>query len=448
MPMSRFPVVAVVGRPNVGKSTLVNRFLRRRAAVVEAKPGVTRDRKEFATEWAGRPLILVDTGGWAVSGDELTSAIRQQAEAALSAADAVVFVADATAALTDDDIAVARLVQRSGVPALLAANKADAPGVDLELGPLWSLGLGEPRPVSALHGRGAGDLLDALVALLPDVVEGEAGEDHVATLAILGRPNVGKSTLLNRLLGEERVLVSPEPGTTRDAIDVVVELDGEPFRVYDTAGMRRPARVGEATERYSVQRARQALGVADVALLMVDAVAGVTHQEQRLAEEIADSGSGLVVLLNKWDAAGPEEKAATEDGVGDRLAFVGWAPVLRVSALTGARLKRLPEAVRAVLEARRSRIPTPELNRQVRVWQESHPPPVRKGRRARVLYAVQAGTEPPAFVLFVRGGELGPDYLRYLENRLRESYNFIGSPLRFVARSRQRGSPGEMDERR
>ncbi len=450
MLMSRFPVVAVVGRPNVGKSTLVNRFLRRQAAVVEEKPGVTRDRKEFPAEWAGRRFVVVDTGGWAVSGDELIGGIRQQAEAAVSGADAVVFVADATTALTDDDVAVARLVQRSGVPVLLAANKADSPKVDPELGPLWSLGLGEPRPVSALHGRGTGDLLDDLVALLPWVEGGEPDEDHVATLAILGRPNVGKSTLLNRLLGEERVLVSAEPGTTRDAIDAVVELDGEPFRVYDTAGMRRPARVDEATERYSVVRARQALAVSDVALLMVDAVAGVTHQEQRLAEEIVDSGTGLIVLLNKWDAAGPEEKAATEDGVGDRLAFVGWAPVLRLSALTGARLKRVPGAIRAVLEARRARIATPELNRQIRAWQEAHPAPTRKGRRARVLYAVQAGTGPPAIVLFVRGGELGPDYLRFLENRLRSTYDFIGSPIRLVTRSRKpgRGSPEEMDDQR
>ncbi len=446
--MSRFPVVAVVGRPNVGKSTLVNRFLRRRAAVVEEKPGVTRDRKEFLAEWAGRHFVVVDTGGWAVSGDELTGGIRQQAEAAVSAADVVVFVADATAAFSEDDLAVARLVQRSGVPTLLAGNKADSPKVDLELGPLWSLGLGEPHPISALHGRGTGDLLDDLVALLPEGGEGGPGEESLATLAILGRPNVGKSTLLNRLLGEERVLVSPEPGTTRDAIDAVVELDGEPFRVYDTAGIRRPARVDEATERYSVERARQALAVSDIVLLMVDAVAGVTHQEQRLAEEVVASGAGLIVLLNKWDAAGPEQKAATEDGVGDRLAFVGWAPVLRLSALTGARLKRLPAAVRTVLEARRSRIPTPELNRRIRAWQEAHPPPVRKGKRARVLYAVQAGTEPAAIVLFVRGGELGPDYLRYLENRLRAEYEFTGSPVRLLTRSRKRGSPEAMDEQR
>jgi GTP-binding protein len=432
--MSRLPIVAIVGRPNVGKSTLVNRILRRRAAVVEEKPGVTRDRKEFRAEWAGRSFLLVDTGGWAVGGDSLVAGIRQQAEAALSGADAVLFVADATMEPGDDDQAVARLVQGSGVPYLLVANKIDGPRTEPDAVALWGLGLGEPHPVSALHGRGVGDLLEELVALLP---EGEADEPAMATLAILGRPNVGKSTLLNRLLGEERVLVSPEPGTTRDPIDAVVELDGEPFRVFDTAGIRRASRVDEATEYYSVLRAREALTETDVALLVIDGTQGVTHQEQRLAEEIAEAGAGLIVILNKWDLADTDEKALTTDGVGDRLAFVGWAPVLRISARTGARLRRLAPAVRTVLETRRNRIPTPELNRRIREWQEAHPPPVRKGRRARILYAVQAGTEPPTIVLFVRGGELGPDYLRFVENRVRDAYDFLGTPIRLVARRRR-----------
>jgi GTP-binding protein len=435
--VSRLPVVAVVGRPNVGKSTLVNRILRRRAAVVEEKPGVTRDRKEFTAEWAGHHFIVVDTGGWAVKGDALVAGIRQQAEAALSAADVVLFVADATTDYAEDDRAVARLVQASGVPVLLAANKADGERVDLEVGHLWALGLGEPHPISALHGRGTGDLLDALVALLPEGPEAPP-QDRMPTLAILGRPNVGKSTLLNRLLGEERVLVSPAPGTTRDPIDAVVDMDGEPFRVWDTAGIRRTSRVDEATEFYSVQRARQALAEADIALLVADATQGITQQEQRLAEEIAAAGSGLIVLLNKWDAADPDAKEWVEDGTGDRLGFVSWAPVLRISALTGARLHRLPGAVRAVLEARRFRVPTPELNRQIRGWQEAHPAPTRRGRRARIMYAVQAGVEPPTFVLFVRGGELSPDYLRFLERRLREEYGFLGTPLQLVARSARR----------
>jgi GTP-binding protein len=434
--VTRLPVVAVIGRPNVGKSTLVNRILRRRAAVVEEKPGVTRDRKEFTAEWAGRHFLVVDTGGWAVRGDDLIAGIRQQAEAALGGADVVVFVADATTAHTEDDLAVARLVQTSGLPVILAANKADGPGVDLEVGPLWALGLGEPRPISALHGRGTGDLLDEIVALLPAEDELPAA-DRVPTLAILGRPNVGKSTLLNRLLGRDRVLVSPEPGTTRDAIDVVIDLGGEAFRIWDTAGIRRASRVDEATEYFSVLRARQALAQADVALLVADATAGITQQDQRLAEEIADAGVGLIVLLNKWDAADPEAKEVVEDGTDDRLGFVDWAPVLRISALRGSRLHRLPATVRAVLEARRTRIPTPELNRRVRDWQEAHPPPPRRGRRPRIMYVVQAGIEPPTFVLFARG-ELGPDYLRFLENRLRGDYGFAGTPLHLMARSRGR----------
>jgi len=435
--MSRMPVVAVVGRPNVGKSTLVNRILRRRAAVVEEKPGVTRDRKTFEAEWSGRRFLLVDTGGWAVGDEELTTGIRQQAEAALSAADLVVFVTDATTVPSEDDEAVARLVQESGIPHLLVANKIDGRKQEADAADLWSLGLGEPLPVSALHGRNTGDLLDSLIGMLPDLGEAEA-EPEMATLAILGRPNVGKSTLLNRLLGEERVLVSPVPGTTRDAIDAVVELDGTPFRVYDTAGIRRAAKVSDSTEFYSVLRAREALREADVALLVIDGTEGVTHQEQRLAQEIEESGTGIVVLLNKWDITDDVDKAVTEDGVADRLAFIGWAPVLRIAAMTGSRLKRLGPAVHHVLETRRTRIPTPELNRQIRAWQEAHPPPTRKGRRARVMYAVQAGTAPPTIVLFVRGGNLGPDYLRFLENRIRGVYEFTGSPIRLVTRRRHR----------
>lgn len=439
--MSRLPVVAVVGRPNVGKSTLVNRILRRRAAVVEARPGVTRDRKEFEAEWAGRHFLLVDTGGWEASGGHLAADIRGQAEAAAATADVIVFVSDATTVVTDDDLAVARIVQQSGAAAVLVANKADGPRVDADLGHLWGLGLGTPHPVSALHGRNVGDLLDAIIALLP---EDEARPDAPdrPTLTILGRPNVGKSTLLNRLAGTVRVLVSPVPGTTRDPVDTVVGIDGIEYRLIDTAGIRRASRVDEATEFYSVIRAREALAEADIALLMIDGVEGVTHQEQRLAEEIVDSGTGLIVLLNKWDATDEEQKEWTIDGVGDRLAFVGWAPVLRISALTGARLHRLGAALEAVLAARHIRIPTPELNRKIIAWQEAHPPPTRGGRRGKILYAVQAGTAPPTIILFVRGGEIGPDYLRFLEGRLRKDYEFAGTPIRLIARRRHSKEQG------
>lgn len=436
--MSRLPVVAVLGRPNVGKSTLVNRILRRKAAVVDAQPGVTRDRREFNAEWAGSEFLIIDTGGWELSpGEELTAGIREQAEAAVKAADLVVFVADATTQVTDDDQGIARLLLRSDTPYVFVANKVDGPTQESGLDHLWALGLGEPALVSAQHGRGTGDFLDRLVTMLPEG-SGDAEADTLASLAIIGRPNVGKSTLLNRLAGEERVLVSAVPGTTRDPINLVVELDGEPFEVIDTAGIKRRTKIKDDVEFYSVLRARDALAESDVALLLIDGTQGATHQEQRLAEEIDGRGVGLVILLNKWDIIDEESRLVTEDSVGDRLAFVSWAPVLRISAKSGARIHRLPKAVRLVLENRRQRIATPELNRVLRKWQEAHPPPVRKGRRPRIIYAVQAETEPPTVILFVRGGDLGEDYLRFLENRLRQEYDFVGTPIRLLTRRRRR----------
>lgn len=429
----------------MGKSTLVNRIVRRKAAVVDEQAGVTRDRREFEAEWNGRRFLLVDTGGWELSpGEELTAGIRAQAEAAVSGADAVVFVTDATTALTDDDQGVARLLLKSGIPYLFVANKVDSPKRDRDIDELWTLGLGEAIPLSALHGRGTGDFLDALVNLLPPE-EDVADLEYVASLAIIGRPNVGKSTLLNKLAGEERVLVSEVPGTTRDPINLIVELDGEPFEVIDTAGIKRRTRIKDDVEYYSTLRAKETVRDADVALLMIDGQRGATHQEQRIAEELADAGVGLILLLNKWDDLTEEQRLHTEDSVADRLAFVSWAPVLRMSAKTGARIHRLPKAVRAVLETRRQRIPTTELNRAIRRWQEAHPPPMRKGKRARIIYATQASTEPPTFVLFVRGGDLGPDYLRFLENRIRAEYDFTGTPLRLRTRRRHRRPEHEND---
>ncbi len=436
--MSRLPVVAILGRPNVGKSTLVNRIVRHKAAVVDEQAGVTRDRREFNADWSGRDFTVVDTGGWEFRpGEQLTADIREQAEIAVGGADLVVFVTDGTAALTDDDVGVARILQQSGVPYLFVANKVDGPSGELDLAHLWSLGLGEPMPISALHGRNTGEFLDRLVEALPDL--GDAVADGViASLAIIGRPNVGKSTLLNRLAGEDRVLVSEVPGTTRDPINFVVDLDGEPFEVIDTAGIKRRTKITDDVERYAVMRARSVLSQADVALLMIDGTRGATHQEQRLAEEIVGAGAGLILVLNKWDIRNEEERLHTEDSVADRLAFVDWAPILRISAETGSRLVRLPAVVRTVLENRRRRVPTPELNRLIRTWQEAHPPPVRKNKRPHILYAVQAETEPPTFILFVRGGELAPDYLRFIERRMRATYDFTGTPVRVLVRKRHR----------
>ncbi|RPI26216.1 MAG: ribosome biogenesis GTPase Der [Actinobacteria bacterium] len=437
--MSKLPIVAVVGRPNVGKSTLVNRLVRKKAAVVDEQAGVTRDRREFTADWNGRRFLVVDTGGWELQPEgDLSAGIREQAEIAVAGADVVVFVADATAPLSDDDIGVARILQRSGVPHVFVANKVDAEKGEADLGHLWRLGLGEPIAISALHGRNTGDFLDRLGELLP---AGEGGEEREgeppARLAIIGRPNVGKSTLLNKLAGENRVLVSEIPGTTRDPIDLVVELDGEPFEIVDTAGIKRRPKIKDDVDFFATVRAHDVIREADVVLLMIDGTEGATQQEQRLAEEIVQRGTGLVVLLNKWDVVDEEERLATEDSVGDRLAFVSWAPVLRISAKTGSRLHRLPKAVRAVLENRRQRIPTPELNRLLTEWQQAHPPPVRKGKRPRVIYATQPETEPPTIVLFVRGGDVGPDYLRFIENKLRSEFDFTGTPIRVVARTRR-----------
>ena len=435
--MRPLPVVAVVGRPNVGKSTLVNRIIGKRAAVVEEKAGVTRDRREFEADWAGRDFILVDTGGWEVKPDgDLTRSIREQAEGAVSGADAVLLVVDATTGVTDDDSGMISILRGAGVPVVVAANKADDAAVEQDIDRFWGLGLGEPYPVSAYHGRGVGELLDRLVEVLPEP-EDTPEVEPVPSIAIVGRPNVGKSTLLNRLLGAERVIVSPTPGTTRDPIDVYVEIGGEPYRLVDTAGIRRKTKIGEDADFYSVIRARDALERADLALLMTDATEGITHQDQRIASEVIEAGGGLIVLLNKWDALDGEQRELTERSLPDRFAFVGWAPVLRISAMSGARLDRLAEAIETVLGARELRIPTGALNREIREWTAAHPPPVRKGRRPKIQYAVQAGTAPPTFVLFVSGGELGADYLRFLEGRLRASHDFIGNPIHFVTRSKR-----------
>ncbi|MCH7900023.1 MAG: ribosome biogenesis GTPase Der [Acidobacteria bacterium] len=434
--MSVKPVVAVVGRPNVGKSTLVNRIIGSRSAVVEKRSGVTRDRREYEADWAGRDFILVDTGGWEVKPDgDLNRSIREQAEGAVSGADAVILVVDGTTELTNDDTGVISILRSADIPILLAANKIDDETAEWNIDRFWGLGLGDPQAISAYHGRGVGDLLDELVAVLPD--SGALGEeDQLPRIAIVGRPNVGKSTLLNHLLGEERVIVSAVPGTTRDPIDVDVEINGETYRIVDTAGIRRKPQITEDADFYAVLRAREALEEADVALLMIDSGEGVTHQDQRIASEIVAAGAGILILLNKWDVLDEEQRELTESSLPDRFGFISWAPALRMSALTGARVGRLGAAIEAVFETRVRRIPTGPLNRDIRDWTQAHPPPVRKGRRPKIHYVVQAGVSPPTFVIFISGGDLGEDYLRFLENRLRDKYDFVGNPIHFVTRNR------------
>ncbi|MCE2528021.1 MAG: ribosome biogenesis GTPase Der [Actinomycetia bacterium] len=439
MSSERSAVVAVVGRPNVGKSTLINRVIGRREAVVQSQPGVTRDRRIFPANWGDRPFLLVDTGGWEVDpSSPFSNEIRLQAEAAVNGADAVLFVVDGTAALGDDDEGMAAVVKKSGIPVVVAANKIDNPHREMTVSDYWTLGLGEPHPVSAIHGRGVGDLLDKVVSVLP---RHEAPtQDEPPRIAIVGRPNTGKSTLLNRLCGSQRVIVSDVPGTTRDPVDVDVKLEGVTYRLVDTAGIRRRPKINEDADYYSVLRARDALSRSDAALLVVDSLEGATYQDQKIANAAVEAGTALVVLLNKWDAIDPEQREITERSVPARLNFVSWAPVLRMSALTGARVGRLGAAVEMVLENANQRVSTGELNRLVAAWVAAQPPPPHKGRRCRIMYAVQVGIRPPTIVLFTVGAKLAPEYIRFLERKLREQFDLVGTPVRFVTRRRTRES--------
>ncbi len=432
---TRLPLVVVAGRPNVGKSTLVNRIVGRRTAVVEPEPGVTRDRKALETDWAGVRFILVDTGGWLGRGDELEAKVSQQAERAVGDADLVLVVADVTVGATEEDVETARMVTRLGVPTLLVANKVDDANREAAAWELVSLGLGDPWPVSALHGRGTGDLLDEVVRLLgssgldpaPEDQD-DLADDRTPRVALVGRPNAGKSTLFNRLVGEERSVVHDQPGTTRDAIDTVIETDDGAFCFVDTAGMRRPGRTDAGTEHHAVLRALDALDRADLALLVIDATVGVTHQDQRLAERVGAAGCPSVVVLNKWDLVAPDEREEVLAGVGDRLAFLGAAPVLRISAKTGRGVNRILPALLTSAEAYHSRIPTGVLNRAIRDIQARHSAP-----RARIRYAVQGASDPPTFTLFATS-RMPADYLRYVENQLRERFDLGATPIKLRVR--------------
>ena len=433
------PVVAVVGRPNVGTSTLVNRILGRRDAIVEERPGVTRDRKVVEADWAGTRFTLVDTGGWLPGGDGLDTKVSAQAERAMDGADLLLLVVDTTVGITAEDEAVAARVHRSGRPVLVVANKVDADNREADVWDFVRLGLGDPVAVSALHGRGSGDLLDEIVARLP-VQVGDGRDDReqdaapadpdVPGIAIVGRPNVGKSTLFNRLIGDDRSVVHDQPGTTRDSVDTVVETDDGPIRFVDTAGLRRKSRVDEGPEYFGLVRALQAIDHADAALLVIDAVAGVTHQDQRLAERVDAAGSPIVIVLNKWEMVATEDRPTVVADVEDRLGFLGYAPILKVSARTGLGVHKLLPAVREAIDAYHRRVPTRELNAVVGQAQAAHPSPT-----GRVLYAVQGATDPPTFTLFATRA-MPPTYLRYLERRIREHFGFGPTPLKLRVRKR------------
>jgi GTP-binding protein len=435
------PTVAIIGRPNVGKSTLVNRIVGRREAIVEERPGVTRDRKTVEAEWQGITFDLVDTGGWMASGSELDQKVSRQSETALKEADVVLFVVDATVGVTDDDAGVADMARRLERPVLLVANKVDDTRHEAAIWDLMALGLGEPIPISAIHGRGTGDLLDAVVELLPepepsegDEVDGEGAvsdDDALFSVALVGRPNVGKSTLFNRLIGEDRAVVHDMPGTTRDAIDTVVDTDFGPVRFIDTAGMRRKSRIDEGTEYFSMVRALQAVDRADSALLVIDVTEGITHQDQRLAERINIAGCPIVVVLNKWEELNADQRKDLLYQLGQKLYFLGEAAVLRTSALTGRGVHKVVPALGAAIEAYHRRVPTRKVNDVLRAAQQAQPGP----HGVRVLYATQGAIDPPTFTLFANK-EVPAHYLRYLERRLREEFDLHQTPIKMRVRRR------------
>jgi GTP-binding protein len=431
------PLVAVVGRPNVGKSTFVNRIAQRQDAIVHEACGVTRDRSYHRADWNGIEFMLIDTGGIELQTDDAFGAsIRAQAVRAASEADAVVFLVDGKAGLAPGDEDVAGLLRRTDKPVFLVVNKVDDPSRDDAIHEFWGLGLGQPWPVSALHGHGTGDLLDAIVQVLPAAADTE--DIAAIDVAIIGRPNAGKSSLYNRLIGAERAIVSDVAGTTRDAIDTIVERDGLTLRLIDTAGLRRKSQIGDSVEYYGFVRAMRAIDRARVALLVIDSTLGVTDQDQRVARFAEERGCGIVVLLNKWDAVlGPDKKQEIAEQAGEKLGFIAYAPVLRISALTGAGAGKVFDAVKAVSEAHARHVPTSQLNRLLtEIKATGHT--VSKGRRhLKLAYVTQTRSEPPEFTFFVNHPDLvEPSYERYLENRLREAFDLTGTPMRLAFRKK------------
>jgi GTP-binding protein len=454
------PIVAIAGRPNVGKSTLFNRIVGQRLAVVHDRPGTTRDRLHASAEWNGISFTVVDTGGIEILAPAVIAGrrpgpqrvlaqdsapyiplMRAQAEQAIQEADAIIFLTDVISGLTAGDEEVAEIMRRSRCPVFLAANKADNSDLRQAAVEFYALGLGEVYPVSALHGRGVADLLDDVVEALPSSPAEEEEEDDTVKLAIVGRPNVGKSSLLNRLLGQERAIVSPIPGTTRDAIDTYLEWEGTPVTLIDTAGIRRRGRIERGVERYSVLRALRAIQRADVALLVIDGVEGVTAQDTHVAGLILDEWASVVVLVNKWDAVEKDAYTLVEytGWVREALRFLDYVPVLFISALTGQRVNKVLPSALGAHRARFQRISTGELNRLVRDALARHAPPSKRGKRLKIYYVSQPGVDPPTFVFHVNDPVLVHfGYRRYLENRLREAYQFYGTPLRLVFRRRER----------
>ena len=443
---AKLPVVVIVGRPNVGKSTLFNRVIGEQVAIVEDRPGVTRDRNEMEAEWLGRRFLLVDTGGWLPSGSELDAKVSRQVEAAVRSADLILFLADGSVGVTDEDEAVASWLRKVAPPVMLVVNKADNDRREADRWEFLALGLGEPYPVSALHGRRAGDLLDEIVARVPDAPVSEEyiesyglddqivpiGEQKPPRVALIGRPNVGKSTLFNRLVGEDRSVVHDMPGTTRDAIDTLVETEDGPVVFVDTAGMRRRSRIDDTAEYYSLVRALRAVDASDIALFVIDATQGVTAQDQRLAERVDAAGCPILILLNKWELIeDPDDRERIETEVRRKLYFMDEAPILKISALTGKGVHKLRPVLQEAIEQYHRRVPTRDVNRVIADAQQRQP----AAGGAKVMYAIQGATDPPTFTLFVNR-ELPQSYLRYLERSIREAFGFGSTPLKLRVRKR------------
>ncbi len=434
----RVPVLAVVGRPNVGKSTLVNRMIGRREAVVQDVPGVTRDRVSYDANWNGRAFTVVDTGGWDPDARGLAERIAAQAEVAVTVADAVLFVVDATVGITDADEAVVKILRKSGKPVVLAANKVDDQRAEAEAYGLWNLGLGEPFPVSALHGRGSGDMLDAILAALPEPPpESHAEVGRPRRVAIVGKPNVGKSSLLNKLAKEDRAVVDDAAGTTVDPVDELVQLGGRTWRFIDTAGIRKRVKEASGHEYYASLRTAGAIERAEVCVMVVDGSQPISEQDLRIITQVAEAGRALVIAFNKWDLVDEERRYYLDREIERDLVRVPWAPRVNITARTGWHVDKLVPALDAALNGWGTRIGTGALNSFLGRLVAEHPHPVRGGKQPKVLFGTQASTEPPTFVLFT-SGTLEAGYLRYIERRLREEFGFVGSPIHLEQRPRKK----------
>ena len=432
------PVVAIVGQPNVGKSTLFNRIINQRLAIVEDKPGVTRDRNYAQAEWMGHKFDLIDTGGITWEGGKIEEEIRAQAEIAIEEADVIVMLINVVNHVTDLDERIAHLLYRTKKPVILAVNKADNPEQRSDIYDFYSLGLGDPIPVSSSHGTGIGDLLDQIVNDFPDDKDTEA--DDVISFSVIGRPNVGKSSIVNKLLGEDRVIVANEEGTTRDAVDTPFTHDGVKFKVVDTAGIRRRGKVYEKTEKYSVMRAMSAIERSDVVLLVLDASTGIREQDKHVAGYAHEAGRGIIIVVNKWDLPKKNSTSAKEfeREIRDEFQYLDYAPILFVSAKTGQRLDQIPNMVKEVYDNQNQRIQSSVLNDLLLEASKLVPTPMVKGKRLRVYYMTQVSTNPPTFVVFVNDPELMHfSYERFLINQLRQNFDFTGTPIKILPRKRK-----------